>query len=83
MDLLKKLVGVFTKRVDDTSDAGKVDSTDVVKVLRTCLLVGISTGLSHFLTAVDPSTLGPYQGLVILGLTGVQEFLVKLMKDNK
>lgn len=82
MDFLKKLKNVFITNVPDTSPAGKVDSTDLAKLSKTGVLVGVAATLSYFITNVKPELLGPYQPVVALGLTVALDFVNKLIKSN-
>ncbi len=82
-DLLKKLKDVFVTSVPDTSATGKVDKTDIAKVAKTGVLVGLAAGLSWVVTNVAPDSLGPYQPVVILGLTMALDFVNKLVKQNQ
>ena len=82
MEFLKKITSVFTKSVTDTSPKGKVDSTDVAKLIKTSVIVGIAGAVSYFTTNIAPETLGPYQPLIMMGLTALLDFTNKLVKDN-
>lgn len=82
MAFLNKLVSVFTKNVADTSPAGKVDSTDLAKVVRTSVYVGLAAALTYFMQGVTPDMIGT-KGLVVLPLIAAAvEFLNKAVKDN-
>lgn len=82
MDFLKKLKNVFVTNVPDTSPIGKVDSTDLAKVSKTGVLVGVAATLSYLITTINPVALGPYQPYVMLGLTIGLDFVNKLIKSN-
>ena len=82
-DFLKKLGNVFVSNVPDTSPAGKVDSTDMAKVVKTGVLVGLSAAISYGLANLNPSVLGTYQPAVMLGLTLVLDFVNKTIKSNE
>ena len=82
LDLLVKLKNVFVKNTPDTSDIGKLNSTDYVKVIKTGLLVGLAGALSYVITNIDPSALGVYQPVIMLALTLALDFLNKLVKRN-
>ena len=79
---MKKLGAVFTKTVPDTSDAGKVNATDVAKVVRTSVYVAIASGLAFLLQNTSPETFGPYSVFIIPGVTAVIELLNKLAKGK-
>lgn len=82
MEFLKNLALVFTKKVEDTSPKGKVDSVDLAKVVRTAVYVGLASGLTYFAQGVTPDMIG-VKGLVVLPLiSAVIEFLNKAVKDN-
>lgn len=81
-DFLVKLKNVFVKSVPDTSPIGKVDGTDLAKVVKTGVLVGVATVISYVLANISPDTLGPYQPLIVLGLTAVLDTLNKFVKKN-
>lgn len=82
MKFLKTLFDVFTKKVEDSSPKGKVDATDVAKVVRTSVYVGLAAALTYFMQGVTPEMIGA-KGLVVLPLiAAVVEFLNKAVKDN-
>jgi hypothetical protein len=83
MNFVQKLYDVFTKSVDDKSDAGKIDQTDLAKVGKNAILVGVAAAVSAVLASVGPEMLGTYQPLIILGLTGLLDVLNRLIKSNK
>lgn len=82
LDLLNKVKAVFTTKVADTSPTGKVDKTDVAKLIKTGALVGIAAAVSYFVTNVDPVALGVYQPLIIMVLTVGLDYVNKLIKSN-
>jgi len=82
MNFLTKLTSVITKNVPDTSDSGKVDTTDVAKVLRTSVFIALSSGLAYLLNAIDPTVFGSYSPLVVVAGTALMEFFTKLSKGN-
>ena len=83
MDFFKKLKDVFTKSVTDTSDKGAVNKTDVAKVVKTGVFVGIAAAISAVLANLAPDTFGIYQPIITLVLTVSLDFINKLVKDNK
>lgn len=83
MGFLKSLKDVFVNKVPDTSGGGKVDKTDMAKVVRNASLVGVAAALSELLKTIDPNMFGPYQPLVILGLTAALDFVGKFIKNNQ
>jgi hypothetical protein len=82
-DFFKKIKDVFVKSVPDTSPIGTVDKTDLAKVAKTGVLVGVASAISYALANIAPDTFGHYQPLVVLGLTAVLDFLNKAVKSNK
>lgn len=83
MGFLKSLKDVFLGSKTDTSGQGKVNSTDLAKIVRNASLAGVAAALSEVLKTVDPSMFGMYQPLVILGITAALDFVTKLVKNNK
>ena len=81
-NFLKKLKDVFVKSVPDTSEGGKVNQTDIAKVIKTGALVGVASAISYALANIAPDTFGHYQPLVVLGLTAALDFLNKLVKSK-
>jgi hypothetical protein len=81
-DFFKKIKDVFVKSVPDTSPIGTVDKTDLAKVAKTGVLVGVASAISYALANIAPDTFGHYQPLVVLGLTAVLDFLNKLVKSK-
>lgn len=81
-DFFKKLKDVFTTSVPDTSGPVKVDGTDMAKLAKTGVLVGVAAALSFLVTNIDPTLLGSYQPLIIMGLTVALDFVNKLIKGN-
>ena len=81
-DFLTKLKNVFVKNVPDTSPSGEVNNTDLAKVVKTGVLVGIASAISYALANVAPDTFGHYQPLIVLGLTAVLDTVNKFVKKN-
>lgn len=82
MDFLKKVFSVFVGKVDDSSPGGKVNSTDVAKVLRTTVLVGLASAITYFVGAVDPANMGTYGVFVVPIATAALDLLNKYIKAN-
>lgn len=82
MDFLKKVFSVFVTNVGDTSPTGKVNATDVAKVLRTAFLVGLASTITYFVGAVDPANLGMYGVFVVPVATAALDLLNKYIKAN-
>lgn len=82
MNFFSKLKDVFTKSVPDTSPAGKVDSTDVAKVVRTSVYVALASGLAFALQNLSPDVFGTYSVFIVPAATAVIEFLNKKAKGS-
>jgi hypothetical protein len=82
-DFFKKFKDVFVKSVPDTSPSGTVNKTDLAKVAKTGILVGVASAISYALANIAPDTFGHYQPLVVLGLTAALDLLNKAVKSNK
>lgn len=82
MGFFEKLKTVFVKNVPDTSEKGKVNQTDVAKLTRNGILVGVAAALSYAIANISPDTLGVYQPIIMLGLTVALDFVNKLVKSN-
>jgi hypothetical protein len=83
MNFVQKLYDVFTKNVEDKSGAGKIDQTDLAKIGKNAILVGVAAAISAVLSSVGPDMFGTYQPLIILGLTGLLDLLNRLIKSNR
>jgi len=83
MEFLKKFLKSFTTRVDDDSETGKVNGTDVAKVLRTATYVGLAAGLTFLIDPSQSGVFAEYQGVAVIVLTGLLEFVNKLVKNHK
>lgn len=83
MNFLEKLKNVFKTNVSDTSPTGKVDSTDIAKIGRNALFVGVAASLTELINTMNPEVLGHYTPFAILGLTALLDFVTKLLKNNK
>lgn len=84
LDFLKKTLKDFgvTKKLDDTSPAGKIDAVDVKKLGVDALIVGVSAAIAYSIEHMAPNTFGEYQAFVVLGLSMLAKGLQKLTKDN-
>jgi hypothetical protein len=83
MNFLKTLLNSFTKKVDDTSDVGDLNKVDVVKVVRTAILVSLASGLTYLVTNINPEVLGVYGILLVPVATAILDMLNKYIKGNK
>jgi len=82
MEFLKRLKEVFVKSVPDTSEPGKVDKTDLAKVTRTAVLVGVASGITYALQNIDPNLFGSYGPLFTLAGAAILELLGKIPKGK-
>lgn len=83
MNFSKKLKDVFTTKVDSTSGKNEVNKTDIAKVVKTGVFVGIAAAISSILTSISPDTFGDYQPIITFVLTIVLDFTNKFIKNNK
>lgn len=83
MEFFKKLFTSFTSGINDTSKSGAVNTTDVVKVVRTAILVGLASAITYFTGAVNPENLGVYGVFVVPIATAALDLLNKYIKGNK
>lgn len=83
MDFLKKIkVAFFGKEeLNDKSPAGKLDSTDIAKVVRNVLLAMVAAGLTYLIE--DPTTLAKYGPITVVALKSVLDIVQKMFKNNK
>jgi hypothetical protein len=82
MDFLKKLLGSFVSKVDDDSPRGKVNTTDVAKVLRGGVIVGVSASVSYYLANLSPEMFGDYELAATVFLMALGELSVRFLKNN-
>lgn len=82
LNFIKKIKSVFVKSVPDTSEANSVDKTDMAKVIKTGVFVGVAAAISSILTTVSPNTFGPYQPIIIMALTLTLDFINKFIKGK-
>jgi hypothetical protein len=83
MDFLKKLLGSFVSKVDDDSPRGKVNTTDVAKVLRGGVIVGVSASVSYYLANLSPEMFGNYELVATVVLMALGELSVRFLKNNE
>jgi hypothetical protein len=83
MDFLKKLLGSFVSKVDDDSPRGKVNTTDVAKVLRGGVIVGVSASVSYYLANLSPEMFGDYELVATVVLMALGELSVRFLKNNE
>jgi len=83
LDFLKKLKDSVIGKSDDSSPQGNVDSTDLSKVVRTGLLMGLSTMATYFLSNVEPEMFGDYKAIATVALALAGDFTMRFLKNNK
>jgi len=96
MNTLTKIISVFTSQVKDDSPKLSVNSTDIAKLARNSLIVGVSAGLAAFSEGLTGVNVGAiiHDYLPILSaeqanLTVVPviflgiDFVIKFFKNNK
>lgn len=74
---------LFGKSEPSTSPAGKVDTTDIAKVTRTAILMGLATAVTSLLANVKPEMFGEHSGVAAIVLTIVSELSLRFLKDSK
>jgi len=84
LDFIKKQLAGFgvTKKLDDTSPAGKINAVDFKKLGVDAVIVGVSAAIAYSIEHMAPNTFGEYQAFVVLGLSMIAKGLQKLTKDN-
>ncbi len=85
----KNLLATFTKNVVSTSPAGKVDYTDLLKLVKNGLISGLSAGLLAVLAYIGANVehvnfgdIAPYVLPLIPAFHIGIDFLVRLVRDN-
>lgn len=81
-EYFKKVIAVFTKNVPSKSTTLSVDSTDLAKVTRTAVLMGLSTTVTYWLANVNPSMFGDHAGVAAIALTVLGEISLRFFKKN-
>lgn len=81
-DFFKKITSVFVKNVPSDSKAGVVNSTDLAKVTRTAIIMGLSTAATHWLANVNPTMFGDHSAIATLVLAVLGELSVRFLKSN-
>ena len=84
MNFLKKLLEATFKNVQSDSKSGKINSTDLVKMLRTACLVGLGGSIAFLLANISGVDLGNESLNIIFTTVAVAglEFAQRLIKDN-
>jgi hypothetical protein len=81
--LFSKIIAAFTKSVPDTSGTGTLNKVDIAKVIRTGILLALSSGITHILTNVQPDMFGQYSGVATIAIAVLSELSVRFFKNNK
>jgi hypothetical protein len=80
----KKLWAVLARNVIDSSAKGRINGTDILKVLRNALFVGSSASLVFIIESLAENMLSSVaQGVAIAVLNGIVECLFKFLKNNE
>jgi|688.fasta_scaffold717062_2 hypothetical protein len=82
MNIFEKLKASIVKTLPDTSGPVSVNATDIVKVVRTALLVGGSTTVVEILGNLKPDMFGNHSMLAALVIAVSTDFLMRFIKDN-
>ena len=82
MSFLDKLRTVFTTSVPDTSEPGKLNSTDYAKLVRDFLIISAAAGLTHLSMNLHLIDLGQYTNVLIPILTFAISGSLKWLKTN-
>lgn len=82
MNIFEKLKASIVKTLPDTSGPVSVNTTDIVKVIRTALLVGGSTTVVEILGNLQPDMFGNHSMLAALVIAVSTDFLMRFIKDN-
>ena len=70
------------KSPQTTSPAGKVDTVDMAKVVRTGMLMGLSTTISLILSGAYPGFFGKQEMLTTFIFTIMSEIALRWIKSN-
>lgn len=82
LEYLKKVVSVFVKSVPSDSPTGKINTTDLAKITRTAILMGVSTSVTHWLANVNPEMFGEYSAIAAIVLTLLGEASIRFLKGK-
>lgn len=82
MNWLSKLKAVFVTNVPDQSGPLKVDTTDLVKVIRTALLIGAATSGVEVLSYLKPEMFGDHSSVAAVVMAMAADFLMRFLKNN-
>ena len=77
LDLLKSLF----KSTPSVSPNGEVDKIDILKALRTGLLVGLASTVAYFISILGNLDLGSYAGMLPV-ISMALDFVYRFLKDN-
>ena len=83
MNFLKKIKESMFGHLPDTSDVKKIDSTDLAKVSRTGILMGLATMVTYLLSNLKPEMFGEHAGIAAVVIAMASEVLMRYLKDTK
>lgn len=82
MTFKEALSKIFKAKPLSTSEAGKVDSTDIKKTLRDFLVVLVGAVLTWLSANIPNMNFGEYTTLIVPVLTTIVSFVYRFYKDN-
>jgi hypothetical protein len=82
MNWLTKIKAVFVTNVPDKSDVLKVDTTDLAKVVRTAILLGVATSGVEILSYLKPEMFGDHSSVAAVVMAMTADFLMRFLKNN-
>ena len=82
MSFLDKLRAVFTTSVPDTSEPGKLNSTDYAKLARDFIIVSAASGLAYLSVHINTLDFGQYTSVLVPILTLLIQGAIKWCKTN-
>ena len=83
MNFLLLLKAVFTGKVDDKSQPGKLDLTDTAKLTRDALVVGGAAALTYAVDNLGDLKLGGYEAALVPIIALLLNAGIKYLKNNK
>jgi hypothetical protein len=83
MNLLSKIKSAIFGVLPDTSTKGKVDSTDLVKVVRTGLFLSFGSFVTYMLSNVQPEMFGDHAAVATVVLALAAELAARYFKGEK
>jgi hypothetical protein len=80
--LVKLKNALFGKSDPSTSEGGSINVTDLAKVSRTAILMGLATAVSHLLANVKPDMFGDNAGIATIVIAILGELSLRYIKSN-